>query len=268
VKFLILTHRSDVSAVAVAAALSRRHPAGACRLVTAEELILAPGWAHRVDACGVGSRVRLHDGMVLDSGETGAVLHRLYSLDLPRFGHAHRDYAFAEMSALLQSWLKGLPCPVFNPVGTRGFCVQHSPVGWLALATKAGLLVPRLRLTSNLRRFPAKGLQPVDGSPLLVGRGFAFLAEPPGPDVHSVLFAGGEVCGDLPIGLLPACREFVRLAHTPLIRLHFTSGGPHGVRWLFSHAEPLPVLDAIEVAAVVRLLERAADEARSEAAVA
>jgi len=273
-KFLILAHRSDVSAIAVAAALCRRHPSGACRLVTAEELVLAPRWAHHLDANGIGSQVRLHDGTTLDSAETGVVLHRLHSLDLPQFGGADRDYAVAEMSALLQSWLEGFPCPVINPVTTRGFFVNRSPVGWLALATEAGLPVPRLRLTSNLRRFPADGLPPADGSTLpvglsLAGRRFAFLAEPPGPNAHSVLFAGEEVCGDLPPGLLPACRTLARLARTPLLRLHFTSGGRHGVEWLFSNAEPLPVLDAAGLATVVRLLERAAsDEAQTEAEVA
>ncbi|HKP05467.1 MAG TPA: hypothetical protein VJU77_19110 [Chthoniobacterales bacterium] len=263
-KFLILAHRTDMSAAAVAAVLSRRHGSGACRLVAAEELVLAPRWVHRLDTDGVRSRVQLHDGTLIDNTEVGVVLHRLSFLNLTQFGNADRDYAGAEMSALLQSWLEGFPCPVINPVTTRGFAPNRTPTGWLRLATEAGLPVPRLRLTSNLRRFPADGLPLADGSSGPVGRsfatrGFAVVAEPPGPNAHSVLLAGEEVCGNLPPGLLPACRTFARLARALLLRLHFTSGQPHGARWLFRHAEILPMLDALELAAVVHLLERAAE---------
>ena len=272
-KFLILAHRWDTSAAAVAAALRRRHPAGESRLVTLEELIFAPSWAHRVDSGGAVSEVRLHDGVVLRSEETGVVLHRLGSFDLPQFGGPDRTYAVAEMSALLLSWLEGFPCPVINPVTPRGFCLGRSLVRWLALAAEAGLPLPRLRLTSNLRRFPADGLQPADGSipsaafPI-AGRSAAFLAEPPGPDTHTVLLAGDEVCGDLPPGLLPACRAFARLAGAPLLRVSFTSGGSYGPRWIFSSADPIPVLDANGLSAVVRLMERVFDEAQSVAEVA
>lgn len=272
-KFLILAHRWDASAAAVAAALRRRHPAHESRLVTLEELIFAPSWAHRVDSGGVVSEVRLHDGCVLRSDETGVVLHRLGSFDLPQFGKQDRSYAVAEMSALLLSWLEGFPCPVINPVTPRGFCLGRSPVRWLALAAEAGLPLPRMRLTSNLRRFPADGLQSADSSLPSVtfpiaGRSAAFLAEPPGPETHSVLLAGEDVCGDLPPGLLSACRAFARLADALVLRLNFTSGGRHGPRWIFSSAEPIPVLDANELSAVVQLMERVADEDQSVAKVA
>lgn len=277
-KFLILANRWDSSAAAVAAALRRRHRAE-CRLVTVEELIFAPSWAHRIDSGGAVSEVRLHDGCVLRSQETGVVLHRLSSFDLPQFGEQDRSYAVAEMSALLQSWLRGFPCRVINPVTPRGFWLGRNPVAWLALAAEAGLSLPRMRLTSSLRRFPADGLQPADhlqpadgsvrsaGLPLK-GRSGAFLAEPPGPHAHAVLLAGEEVCGDLPPGLLPACRAFARLAGAPVIRVNFTSGGKHDLRWIFSGADSIPVLDANGVAAVVRLMQRVADQEQSVVEVA
>ena len=209
---LVLAHRWDRSAAAVTAALLRHRVES--RLVTIEELLFAPSWAHRVDSGGALSEVRLHDGTVLRSEEPRVVLQRLGSFDLPQFGAQDRSYAVAEMSALLLSWLKGFPCPVINPVTHRGYCPGRSPVGWLALAAEAGLSVPRLRLTSSLRRFPADGLQPADhlqpadGSIRsagfsLAGRGAAFLAEPPGAETHSVLLVGDEVCGDVPPGLAP-----------------------------------------------------------------
>ena len=219
-KYLILAHRWDTSAAAVAAALRRRHPRSESRLVTLEELIFASSWMHRVDAGGAVSEVRLHDGCVLRSEETGVVLHRLSSFNLPQFGGLDRSYAVAEMSALLQSWLEGFPCPVFNPVTPAGFCLGRHPLRWLALAAKAGLPLRRMRLTSSLRRFPADGLEPADASiPAaalpLTGRRAAFLAERPGTETHSVLVVGNDICGDLPPSLLPACHVFAQLASAP-----------------------------------------------------
>src|SRR5215210_9151121 len=154
-KFLILAHRWDTHAAAVAAALQRRHPNRASRIVTMEELIFAPSWVHRVEAGGTVTQVTLHDGCTLHSGEIGVVFNRLRHVDMPHFPPAERNYATAEMSALLLSWLEGMPCPIVNPAVPLGLGgAMRRPVQWFALAAEAGLPVPRVRLTSNLRRFP------------------------------------------------------------------------------------------------------------------
>lgn len=266
-KFLILAHRWDTSAAAVAALLQRRHGAAEVRLVALEELLYAPSWAHRLEDQRVTTEVRLHDGTVICSDDTGVVLQRLRPFTMPHFDSQDRAYAAAEMSALLLSWLAGFACPVLNPVAPRSFCFGRSPVRWLALASEAGLPLPRLRLTSNLRRFSADGLASADASLtpmqlLLAGRSPAFLAEPSGHQTHSVrsvLLAGKHVVGDLPSELLPACRAFTARAVTPVLRINFSVDDKHS-RWTFVDADALPMLNAVETLAVVDLMESLVDE--------
>jgi hypothetical protein len=269
-KFLILAQRWDSSAAAVAAELRRRHTPSAVDLVTSDELLHGATWSHQIDSHGGCSEVQLADGRVLRSEDTGVVLQRLQPFDLPQFGAQDRTYAVAEMSALLLSWLAALPCPVINPATPRSFCIGQSPVRWLALASQAGLPLPRLRLTSNLRRFPAYGLTAADGSVAqqwlpYAGRSAAFLAAPRGLCTHSILLTGDACWGPLPDALKPACRALAQRAGTPLLRLNFNA---HADRagWTFASAEPMPILTANEVLPVAQLMERAGERARSERA--
>src|SRR4051812_22946437 len=256
--FILLANRWDSSAAMIAVALRRHHPAANVCLVTWEELVFAPRWAHRVGGGTTVSRVELHDGRVLDSEDTDVVLNRLTPFDLPHFGEADRAYAVAEWSALLTSWLEGFRGVVINPVTPRSFSTAPSPLRAFAWAAEAGLPLPRVRLTSNLRRFPADGLKPATSFPLpLVSAGVrspAILTNAPSAHVRSVLLAGDEICGELPSELIPACRAYARLAGTPVTTLSFTHAAESDSRWLFASANPLPELDDKQAEVVARFL--------------
>jgi hypothetical protein len=78
------------------------------RIVTPEELVLAPSWAHVIDEAGARTRIRLANGEVIGDPQPVAVFNRLRFATAIQFdaaATADREYATMELHALLQSWL-------------------------------------------------------------------------------------------------------------------------------------------------------------------
>ena len=114
-------------------------------LARPESLGLA-AWSHRVTAAGQAStHIKLPNGTVVSSENVSCVFNRLQYLPVPRFHRAtakDRDYAGAELQALVASWLFSFGPRVVNPSGPRGQC--RGPLterGWLSLTASVGLPV-------------------------------------------------------------------------------------------------------------------------------
>src|SRR5262245_13199831 len=108
---VILAHAADNGAASVADSIARETGGEAVTLVRPETLSLAR-WSHRVHSGGGAStRIELPYGQLLESGNVGAVLNRVRYLPVPRFHRSsakNREYAAAEMQAVIASWLAGL----------------------------------------------------------------------------------------------------------------------------------------------------------------
>lgn len=142
--WLVLCEQGDGAAAWAADELGRRG-LSPCEVVTPEQLAYARRWEHRVSSAGASTELVLADGREVPGLAVRGVLNRLgvpFGPELGLASTADRDYARQEMTALVASWLYGLPCPVLNrPAG-------HSVSGpwlhlaeWRALAVRAGLPV-------------------------------------------------------------------------------------------------------------------------------
>ena len=145
--FVILCHVDDDVAAAVGAGLIHRVGPSRVRMVTMEELVLAPSWVHRVGdpSAGGGDCVRLPDGFELRGEGVAVVFNRLRYVYASNFAAAKkvdRDYAASEMHALALSWLDALPCALINRPSPQGLSGrQLSLVAWKLLAMQAGFSV-------------------------------------------------------------------------------------------------------------------------------
>ena len=278
-RFIILAHPGDHTAVCVASALRRRHGPQAVRLVSVDEILLAPRWVHCVGARRVSTTVELHDGTALHSDSIGVVFNRLNYVDAAHFAHASaadKDYAAMELFALLLSWLAGLPCPVINrpsPAGLGG--AVQTLQDWLLLAVRAGLPVPNTRFTSNARRFARAGWQRVEGPwdvsvdecepwPTgLVRAQPAWLAPPevcaPTGARHRVFLIDGETVGEFPAALIGGCRRLGALCDAELLRLDFADSPQSDGLRAFVGADMNPeITSGATLTALIQCLERRA----------
>lgn len=159
---LILAGADDVTAHVVGAGLAARgHPVVSAGLA---ELSVAR-WHHVPEKDG--TLLELPDGRSLDDSRIGVVLHRLDASLPPAFAHAapeDRDYAAAEFSALLASWLHGLAVPVANlPAGENAWAASLHPLGWHAVAADHGLVAGDFVVASSVRGGGCAGLVRVGG---------------------------------------------------------------------------------------------------------
>lgn len=143
-RLVVLAHRHDRTANTVAAAVAGELGHGAVTRLPVEALGLCT-WTHRVDDHGRADTVIVApDGTTVRSSDVACVLARVRHVAAPRFARSSardRDYATAELEALLASWLFELGVRVVNPVGPGG---RVGPVAWAAwrlLAVRSGLLV-------------------------------------------------------------------------------------------------------------------------------
>ncbi len=244
---LILAAADDASADAVGRGLRER----GCRVVRAgaAELALA-GWQHAPD--GDGTRVDLPDGTRLDDRDIGVVLNRLDGIDLPQFARApaeDRDYAVAEFSALLASWLNGLDVPVANPPGgDNAWAASLHPLGWHALAAAHGLATGDFVVASSVRGGACAGLERVGGSAFPRGCDVAGWYRPASVGgAVSWAWVFGEACVGLPAaGRAESCAAFVRALGLGYAALGFV---PDGAAWRLVEVAPRPPLDGAHVTA-------------------
>lgn len=258
-RFLILAHPGDATAAFVVARLLERHPPGETKLVSLDEIVFAPRWAHTLNGAKANTVLTLHDGTAIRNDEIGIVFNRLRYVDMPHFAassQGDREYAVMEMFALLLSWLKALPCPVISPISPQSLAgPNHSSLAWQHLAGKAGLPTARMRMTSSMRRYSVSDLIPYPAGSASIGNVPAWLIEPRGEQLTSALVAGDHVLGNVPVQLIPGCLKLASLSGIELLLIHFASLGKNG-GWKFNGVDPAPsVTDEAAVDAIVRHLE-------------
>lgn len=217
-RYLIVAHSRDETAVRVFCALKARHGAETVRIVASEEVEMASRWSFHLDGGTVRSRVCLAAGGVLEGESIAAVYQRIRAVEMPHFAGAsagNREYAISEMYSLLLAWLSSLSCPVVNPPHPLGLGgVERGPLDWLVLGNLAGLPVVDFKWNMN-----------------------ADLTEPCGSKRMSVVVAGESVLGNVPRDIEPGCKRLARLAGCTLLELFFVSD-PTG--WRFCGATPYP----------------------------
>jgi len=248
---LILAAPDDLSSEVVGRELARR----GCPVVAASAADLALArWFHAPDDAS-GTTVVLPDGHVLDDAAIGVVLNRLDGPDLPQFVQApavDRDYAVAEFSALLASWLNSLGAPVVNPVGGENtWAPALHPLGWHAVALQCGLAVGDFVVASTVRGGACAGLDRVGGSAWPRGSDVAgWYRSPLGGAPLGWVWAFGDDCGaGVDESLAARCRAFVRalgLHHAALGFVPGTTRSSSGPRLV--EVETRPPLDAAAVA--------------------
>lgn len=167
---MTIAHAGDLLAARVNAVLKRRFGAASLRaagsalglhLVSVEELVLASEWHHALHQGVSSSRVRLASGLTLGDEEPFLIFNRIRQVCLPHFASADeydRSYAWAEMHALLLSWLYSLGRRVINPPSPLGLSGrQYSRIEALQAAAHAGLAVAHYGFTTEPRSHPCAG---------------------------------------------------------------------------------------------------------------
>jgi hypothetical protein len=193
--------------------------------VTADVLVTALRWEHRLSSAGVTARVTLADGRLIDTDQTRGVLNRLVALPdahLRLAAPRDREYARQEFLALFLSWLQTLPGPVLNrptPQGLSGPWLHDGE--WACLAAKAGLPTgPFLQSSANGEGQPGE--------------------KKPQP-IKTVFVVGDRVIGRaIPARIQEGSRQLARAAGVALLGISF--GESPADPWVFAAASPLPDL--------------------------
>jgi hypothetical protein len=226
------------------------------RVVTTDEIVLAPSWRHQIEDGHARTELLLHDGSEICSDKVGVVFNRLLDVGMSNFAASKRedrDYATMEMFALLLSWLSALACPVVNSPSPQGLAgATRHPALWLAMAARAGLPVLRIRITTSTRRFADPAL-----SWVTPGDRPAWQYEPVERLHCSALVTGSEVHGCPSPELVKPCRHLAALCGLRLLRVDFCQTPKRP--WVCIGADPCPdVADEAGLSALVRLLEESA----------
>ena len=249
-RVVVLAHSHDRGAAAVAARLSADLGPDDVTVVRPEALGLGR-WSHRLGSTpDVQTDLRLLSGIEISSSSVSCLFNRLQYLPSPRFSGASprdRDYAAAELQALVASWLYSLGPRVVNPSGPRGQAQgPGSRRGWLALAAGCGLPVARSVAATAGRMIDAplpgerirlrepwpagvRGAAPVEGE----------WDPPTGSEDETLLVAGDEVVGPLGDIFGARCREVARRAGCTLLEFRF---GRIGGELAILEIDPLPSL--------------------------
>ena len=203
-------------------------------LVCSEALAYALHWEHRLGKGGVSTRIRLHDGRVINSEDVRGTLNRILSLPSEHLQLASpedRTYAMQELYALFVSWLHGLPGPILNRPAPFGLAGRWRPLSeWLWLALKAGLEVHDYQPQDLLR-----GSQPAPGFDSERG------AHTPMMEAESLLVVKGQVLGpEAPDEVIQGCRMLGEISQTDLLGIDLVKG-TRG-EWRFLGASHFPDL--------------------------
>lgn len=271
-RFLILAEMSDPTALEVFAWLRLRHSDNSVLRLTSEEVCDASTYNHRLCECEASSRMRIADGSEIQSQNLGVVLNRLRYLSIRRFSSSReidRDYANAEMSSFLLSWLAAMPCPVVNPPSSIWLAGSAwHPFSLQTMAAEAGLDVLDLTSTSNARRFcPSREMRLLDfafseshgrpyKAPLILNQPGTFV-EPVGDREVSLLVVGDRVLGQLPPELRTPSIRLVQKLGLDLAKVFFVESEGDVGSWKFAGLDPYPQANnTVELCAIVEFLER------------
>ena len=232
---LVIAHATDAGAASVALRLTSRLGIGKVVTLRPESMGVLR-WSQRVDGRGrATTQVALPGRAPIASHEIGAVFNRIRFLPLPQFARSSpkdRDYAGAEMQALVVSWLAALGDRVVNPVHRHPWvtpCVSR--LRWAALAAAHRLPVARRVIDSR--------------APWLSDRGDALTCDRDevaiGTEETGVLVAGDTTVG--PLGRVHGdrCVDTARALGLQLAQFRFAKGD--GATCLVD-VDPLPALDS------------------------
>lgn len=279
IRYLVLCHDGDWTALHVGSILQIRHGADMVRVVFSRELELAPHWSHRISNATDTTLIRLADGTEIVSDHLDVVFNRLlYSQAL----HFHtssmddRGYAVMELYALWLSWLKSQPCPVINAPSVWGLGTQRrNHAEWLVRAHEAGFPVTDYRFTTDPRRFVVRdwvphrkvldareGIQLIPIQAHLVGRRPCAYLQPLEPERSRILVAGDKHVGPLGAqfrGPLKRLRATTGLDLFEVEMVRSAATAQQCSEWVLFEVNPFPNFDDPErVAACVSMLETAA----------
>jgi len=250
---IILAHATDAGAVLVAKWLVRELGVTGVRIVRPETLSLAH-WSVRVDAHGNAVvRAAWHGTAPIEDSGVGAVLNRIHCLPSPRFLRScskDRDYAGAEIQAVVTSWLGRFGDRVVHVVRRDGKLTPSLPLQHWAVAAAANGLPVAVRTVTNSARALRWRTPRTTG-----GRGA------PAPEevaAGSVLVAGNQTGGLLAGRFGAGCVATARALRFPLLEFRFASAGDETV---LCDVDPLPPLGEAWAAALTgRLLASLAAE--------
>ena len=235
---LIIAHATDVGAASVAACLAQEVGAQAVRVVRPETLGLAR-WPHTVNSLGrATTRVALPRAEVIESGDVGAVLNRILYLPLPRFRQSSpkdRDYAGAEIQALVASWLAALGGRVVHVVRDHPWVTPPLPLQHWANAAAACKLPVARRVISNLPC--AQAASALRSRACRANGGHGNPADGGETPAGTVLVAGGNVAGALVARFGSRCLDAAHVLGFPLLEFRFVTKGNETV---LVHVDPLP----------------------------
>jgi len=275
-RFLILAHSNDRTALQVHVMLRARHGPDQVKLILAEELAYSPYWKHYLEEGKVTTELRLRDGTCLSSEHIGVVFNRLLAPTVPYFASAvDQNYAVMEMYALYLSWLSSLPCPVVNKASSIGLGVQtRSHAEWLLLAGKAGLPVRGFHFTSDPRWVKEKTYVPYRPQANLGAFDFGKISSPPTgrepifylenvrEEQETMLVSMPNVTGRLSKLFGAALKRLARLTGCDLLQVFFAATATNGKRanesavWKVCSVTPFPHAQTMpELTAIVHLLE-------------
>jgi len=207
---LILAHTLDVGAQRLASELG----AGCTRVLRPEALGVAR-WSHRVDSRGYAVTRLSWPNDLLESSSVGAVLNRIQYLPVSQFRNASpkdRDYAGAELHALVTSWLAGFGDAALHNVRRHPWIVPNLPrQHWLERAAEAGLPVVPLSVVSGPRAHRLTSHYP----------------PPSAASTYqgSVIVAGDRTGGSLVTEFGDRCVAVARDLGFPILEFSFTSKG-------------------------------------------
>jgi hypothetical protein len=207
----------------------RRRGLDQLELITSHDLAGATYSVHEIDSYGARFEIQLSDGRTVVSADVRGVLNRLSFLpaeSLAVAAPADRNYAFAEMSALITSWLTCISPVTLNKPTAYGWSGAGRPaVAWRQLAAAAGMPVLPQTFSSHD-----------------VGSAFA-------PDrTASMLILGEDVFGNenfdaaVSEGLVRGSAELARLAGADLLGVTLELHSRKGPQ--FASATTLPDLRA------------------------
>ena len=194
-------------------------------------------------------------GTTWDGGGVGFTYS--FGMNSPLFAK-DRDYAGAEMQALVASWLAGFGARVVHVVRQHPWVTPVLPrQQWAAAAAAAGLPVARrvISTSPHVRQSSSHGLvhekRDEDGIGEVTADGLG----------STVLVAGDGTGGRLASALGAGCMRAARTLGFPLLEFRFAT---EGERTVLTEVDPLPSLvEPWATALTVDLLESRAGEPRS-----